>query len=105
MKPPALPTRFVKRVREESPARWQKAVRRAVNEGIEVRQLQGSGLWIATSGSDRAVAYELEITGAVAHGCSCLAGLNDDEVCKHRAAWYLLVGALSPESEAAAVAA
>jgi hypothetical protein len=89
------------RTRVENPARWQKAAERAVAEGIQVRQLQSTGQWIASSGSDRTVAYQLDVTGAVAHGCDCLAGLNGDHVCKHRAAYYLLVGAiiLTPEPE------
>ena len=61
-------------------------------------QLQGTGQWIATSGSDATVAYELRVTGNVAHGCDCLAGLNGDPVCKHRAAFYLLIGAGHPSS-------
>lgn len=83
------------RTRIESPARWQKAAERAIAEGVQVRQLSGSGQWIATSGSDASAAYELAVTGAVAHGCDCLAALNGDPCCKHRAAYYLLVGALT----------
>jgi hypothetical protein len=95
------------RTRTSSPARWMKAVERAVAEGIQVRQLAGSGQWVATSGSDSSVAYEVEVTGNIAHGCTCLAGLNDDPVCKHRAAFYVLLGALSldPEPEPPAPAA
>ena len=85
--------------RQATPARWQKAAQRAIAEGIQVRQLAGSGQWIANSGSDTAVAYEVDVTGNIAHGCTCLAGLNDDPVCKHRAAFYLLIGALSVEPE------
>jgi hypothetical protein len=87
------------RVRVDSLARWHNAAARALEHGIRVAQLQGSGQWIATSGSQPGVAYELAITGNVAHGCSCLAGLNDDPVCQHRAAFYLHLGALdlSPE--------
>lgn len=80
--------------RTDSRIRWQRAAARAVDETIQVRQLQGTGQWIATSGTQDGVAYELSGTGNIAHGCDCLAGLNDDPVCKHRAAWYLLVGAL-----------
>jgi hypothetical protein len=87
------------RTRTSSPVRWQKAAQRAIAEGIQVRQLAGSGQWIATSGSDATVAYEVEVTGNIAHGCSCLAGLNGDPCCKHRAAFYLLIGALSLEPE------
>ncbi len=92
------------RTRVENPVRWMKAAERAMAEGIHVCQLQGSGQWVATSGSQSGVAYELQITGNVAHGCECLAGLNDDPVCKHRAAFYLLIGALdlTPEPPPAA---
>ncbi|MFT4040693.1 MAG: hypothetical protein QM692_21110 [Thermomicrobiales bacterium] len=88
-------------IRTATPARWQAAAQRATTEGIQVRQLAGCGQWIATSGTDASTAYELDVTGAIAHGCSCQAGLNDDPVCKHRAAYYLLVGAidLTPEPE------
>jgi hypothetical protein len=90
-----------RRTRQATPERWQKAAQRAIVEGIQVRQLAGSGQWVANSGSDATVAYEVEVTGNIAHGCNCLAGLNDDPVCKHRAAFYLLIGALSvtPEPE------
>ena len=95
------------RTRTSSLARWQKAAARAVAEGIQIRQLAGSGAWVATSGSDTATAYEVEVTGNVAHGCGCLAGLNDDPVCKHRAALFLLIGALNltPEPDPPAPAA
>ena len=90
--------------RANSRARWMKAAERAVHEGILLRQLAGSGQWIASSGSDASVAYEVEVTGRVAHGCGCLAGLNDDPVCKHRAAFYLLIGVitLTPEPDTGA---
>jgi hypothetical protein len=92
------------RTRVENPARWMKAAERAEHEGVRVYQLQGSGQWVATSGSQQGVAYELLVTGNVAHGCDCLAGLNSDPVCKHRAAFYLLIGALdlTPEPPPAA---
>lgn len=87
--------------RTATPARWQAAAQRAVADRIQVRQLAGSGQWIATSGSDASAAYELDITGAIAHGCTCQAGLNNDPVCKHRAAYYLSIGALdlTPEPD------
>lgn len=83
------------RTRVENPARWKKAAERAVAEGIRVYQLQGSGAWVATSGTDASTAYELEVTGNVAHGCSCLAALNNDPCCKHKAAYFVAIGALS----------
>ena len=88
-----------RRTRQASPERWQKAAQRAVTEGIQIRQLAGSGAWVANSRSDAAVAYEVEVTDNIAHGCSCLAEINDDPVCKHRAAFYILIGALDPFPE------
>ena len=95
------------RNRIENLARWKKAAERAISEGIQFRQLQGSGQWIASSGSDATVAYEVAVTGNVAHGCDCLAGLNGDPCCKHKAAFYLLIGALdlTPESDPPALGA
>src|SRR5213080_1337804 len=95
------------RTRVENPARWSKAAECAVAEGLQVRQLQGSGQRIVTSGTRAGVANELAVTGNVAHDCDCLAGLNGDPVCKHRAAFYLLIGALgfNPEPEPPAPAA
>ena len=87
------------RSRVDSQARWLKAAERAVSEGIQCRQLQGSGQWIATSGSQDGVAYEVQVAGSVAFGCDCLAGMNGDPVCKHRAAYYLLIGALTLDPE------
>jgi hypothetical protein len=81
--------------RANTRARWMKAAERAVHEGVQLRQLAGSGQWIARSGSDDAVAYEVEVTGTVAHGCGCLAGLNGDPVCKHRAAFSLVIGVIT----------
>ncbi len=82
-----------------TPARWQTALRRAVAEGVQVRQLAGSGAWIATSGSDVTAAYLVS-----ANGCECQAGEYGDPVCKHRAAYWHALGRLDLEPELAAVA-
>jgi hypothetical protein len=95
----AAPVSPVRSSRQATPGRWRSAARRALDEGVQVHQLQGSGAWIATSGSQRGVAYELAVTGNVAHGCTCLAELNGDGCCKHRAAFYLLLGALALDPE------
>ena len=86
-----------RRPRPASPERWAKAAERARAEGVQVRQVASTGQWVATSGTDATVAYLMDVTGTVAHGCSCLAGVNGDPVCKHRAAFYLAVGLLDPE--------
>ncbi|MBA2595485.1 MAG: hypothetical protein H0V00_02555 [Chloroflexia bacterium] len=83
--------------RKSTPERWQAALARARNEGVEVRQLVGSGGWIATSGTDRQLAYELAVTGGVVHGCACPAALHEDPVCKHRAAYWVSLGVVDPE--------
>ncbi len=51
--------------RESTPERWRAALARARKEGVEVRQLVGSGGWIATSGTNQRAAYELDVTGGV----------------------------------------
>ena len=85
--------------RVATPERWQLALARALAENIQVRQLAGSGQWIATSGTDAGAAYALAITNGVAHGCECPAGENNDPVCKHRAAFYHAIGVLDLDPE------
>jgi hypothetical protein len=82
--------------RDSTPERWRAALARARKEGVEVRQLVGSGGWIATSGTNRRAAYELEVTGGIVHGCACPAASFDDPVCKHRAAYWLAIGIVDP---------
>jgi hypothetical protein len=58
--------------------------------GVQVRQLQGSGQWIATSASDPGAAYETDGTS-----CTCPAAqLGCDPVCLHRAAYWHHQGVL-----------
>lgn len=77
-----------------SPQRWQEALQRGIHEGVTVRQLAGSGLWLATSGTQPDVAYELTVRGLIVDSCSCPAGEHGDDVCKHRAVWYHQAGVL-----------
>ena len=92
----------IRALREASPARWQAALRRAIAEGVQVRQLAGCGAWIATSGTDLATAYEVG-----AGGCECHAGQFGDPIFKHRAAYLHARGLLDldPEPEPPAPAA
>ncbi len=85
-------------VRRATPERWQAALKRALAEGIQVRQLAGSGAWIATSGSDATAAYLVN-----GQGCECQAGEYGDPVCKHRAAYWHALGSLDVDPEPAAV--
>ncbi len=85
-----------------TPARWQAALRRAVAEGVQVRQLAGSGAWVATSGTDAVAAYVVSLGE-----CECPAGEYGDPVSKHRAALAYRLGRLDgdPEPEPPAPAA
>ena len=72
--------------------RWREALRRAHAEGVQVRQLAGCGMWIATSAKDTVTAYEV-----TPWGCECHAGQFGDPVCKHRAVLLEVLGRLSVE--------
>jgi DnaJ-class molecular chaperone len=80
--------------RKNTPARWQSALRRAVAEGVQVRQLAGSGMWVATSANDADMAYEV-----TPWECECPAGQFGDPVCKHRAVLLATLGRLAAEAE------
>ena len=80
--------------RANTPDRWQAALQRALLEGVQVRQLAGSGAWVATSSTDPGAAYEV-----TPWTCECQAGQYDDPVCKHRAALHLRLGRLQPADE------
>ena len=82
--------------KSSTPERWKAALHRALTEGVEVRQLVGSGGWIATSGTNPHTAYELDVTAGIPYGCACPAASFDDPVCKHRAAYWLARGVLDP---------
>lgn len=81
-------------LRSNTPARWQAALKRALDKSISVRQLSGCGAWVATSGSDAATAYL--VTEA---GCECVAARHGDPVCCHRAALAHKLGRLSLDTE------
>lgn len=80
--------------KENTSKRWRAALHRAESEGVEVRQLAGSGMWIATSGTDADVAYEV-----TPWECECHAGQFVDPICKHRAALLEKLGRLRLEAE------
>ena len=94
-----------RRNRQATPERWRRAAQRAVAEGVQVRQINTSGMWVATSGTDATVAYILEVAGGVVRSCSCPAGEFGDPVCKHRARWYVDAGLLDPDPYRRAVIA
>jgi hypothetical protein len=78
------------RRRQATPARWQRALERAMLASVQVRQLAGTGAWIVTSASDPNAAYETD-----GQSCTCPAAmLGGDDVCLHRAAYWHARGLL-----------
>lgn len=75
-------------------ATWARMLAKAHAEGIQIRQL-GSGLWIATSGTDPDAAYEVNL-----RDCEC-PGHAYHAYCKHRAALAAKLGHLSVVAEPA----
>ena len=51
-----------------------------IEQGVDVRQLATTGVWVATSGTDSTPAYVVTETD-----CECRAAQEGDRVCKHRA--------------------
>lgn len=80
--------------RANTPARRRAALHRAQAEGVQVRQLTGCGMWVATSAVDAHVAYEV-----TPWSCDCHAGQFGDPVCKHRSALLEQLGCLILEPE------
>src|SRR3954454_6898831 len=69
--------------------RWVKALERAAGEGISAFQIASTGQWVVTSASDPLTAYATD-----GIDCDCLAAVNGDGVCKHRAIVLHLTGRL-----------
>ncbi len=84
---------------QATPERWAKAAQRALTEGIQERQVNATGMWTASSGSDPKLASVLEVVAGVVQSCSCPAGEFGDPCCKHAARYYLDAGVLDPEPE------
>lgn len=73
-------------------ARWQRALLRAMDEGLDPVQVAGrEQTWFVQSGSDLNVGYLVERDG---YSCTCPAGAGGDAVCKHRAVVRYVVGHL-----------
>jgi len=69
--------------------RWVKALERSALEGINAFQISSTGQWVVTSASDPLTAYATD-----GIDCDCLAAVNGDCVCKHRAIVLHLTGRL-----------
>ncbi len=91
-----MATTMQRTTRQATPAMWQRMLRKALDEGIAVRQLAGSGAWIATSGTDPNGAYLVSLSE-----CEC-PGHEYGGYCKHRAKLAHHLGRLTlrgPEPE------
>lgn len=90
-----MATTMQRTTRQATPERWQGALRRALANGVQLRQIAGTGSWIATSSSRPALAYFTD-----GHMCDCEAfKLGGDPVCQHRALYWHLMGALGLDPE------
>ncbi|MFT4038347.1 MAG: SWIM zinc finger family protein [Thermomicrobiales bacterium] len=69
--------------------RVEAARQRAIREGIEVRQVRATDLWVASSGSNPTAAYVIKIVDGQVASCTCKAA-EFGSYCKHRAAWELM---------------
>lgn len=89
------------RQRTATPDRWQSALRRSIENGVQVFQIASSGQWVATSASKPGIVHETDgIT------CTCEAAVfGNDPICQHRAAYYHRQGVLDLELTAEEMAA
>jgi hypothetical protein len=79
--------------RQATPQRWQAALTRALDNGVRVYQISGTGQWVATSASKPGVCFAVSVDA-----CECEAAmLGADPVCQHRAALRCELGMLWPE--------
>lgn len=90
----------VVRQRVESPARWWKALERAIVNGIEPLQIAGTGEWVVTSATKVGTVYR-----TAGRSCECEAALAGDPVCQHRAVVRFTLGWLTIEDGAPETAA
>lgn len=75
------------RRRSETPERWQRALQRAIDNGIEVFQAADSGERFVTSASKLDTLHRTD-----GYSCSCEAALAGDPVCQHRAVVRFILG-------------
>jgi hypothetical protein len=69
--------------------RWQAALRRAFDEGLQARVVERFGVVVVTSGSQSRISYATN-----GFDCTCLAGEYEDPICKHRALYWHECGVL-----------
>ena len=79
--------------------RWQSALARAIDSGLEVFIVSGTGARMVTSSTSLDTLYSCD-----GRSCSCAAALAGDPVCQHRAAVRACLGWLTLPDDAPAVA-
>ena len=79
--------------RTESAARWEKALARALANGLEVFQVADTGERMVTSASQLDTLHRTD-----GRACTCAAGLAGDPVCQHRAVVRFVMGWLPEPS-------
>jgi len=79
----------VVQVRRETPARWQKALTRAIAQGLEVFVAADTGERFVTSASHLDTLHRTD-----GYTCTCDAALGGDPVCQHRAVVRYVQGCL-----------
>jgi len=77
--------------------RWERALARAINDGLDVLVCAATGEAFVESASRPGTLYAVS-----AEGCSCQAGAHD-QICKHRAAYLAQIGELALPAPASCV--
>ncbi len=77
------------RKRTATPDRWALALRRAHENGVACFQISDTGEWVATSTSKPGTVYRTD-----GISCGCPAGLANDPICTHRAAFWAVQGVI-----------
>jgi hypothetical protein len=85
-----------RRTRTESAERWEKALQRAIANGLEVFQVADTGERMVTSASQLDTVHRTDC-----RHCTCAAGVAGDPVCQHRAVVRFIMGWLPEPSPAA----
>lgn len=82
--------------RFETPERWQRALQRAIDNGLEVFSVSDTGERMVTSASKLDTLHRTD-----GYSCTCEAALAGDPVCQHRAVVRFVMG-WEPEPSAPA---
>jgi len=76
-----------RRPRTDSAQRWQAALQRAIENGIEVFRIAGTGEYVVTSATKLDTVYRSD-----GISCECDAARSGDSICQHRAVVRYVTG-------------